>query len=244
MPIGNEVGEQWGDTPAEDVDLQQANIALNNKKVNDTEDVKLGKMGKNALLTKHLADIVKSTDPTRPITAACNGTQDNNPLFVSEALDLIGFNYHESEFSGILSRHPKTPFIVTESVSSLNTRGYYVNPSDSIIVAPKRWDLPYSDPSQQCSAYDNCRAPWGSTHENNLKIVNKYPHVSGQFIWTGFDYLGEPTPYWWPSRSSFFGIVDLAGFPKDVYYLYQSEWTDKDVLHIFPHWNWEKGPLS
>ena len=239
--IGNEVGEQWGDTPAEDVDLQQANIALNNKKVNDTEDVKLGKMGKNALLTKHLADIVKSTDPTRPITAACNGTQDNNPLFVSEALDLIGFNYHESEFSGILSRHPKTPFIVTESVSSLNTRGYYVNPSDSIIVAPKRWDLPYSDPSQQCSAYDNCRAPWGSTHENNLKIVNKYPHVSGQFIWTGFDYLGEPTPYWWPSRSSFFGIVDLAGFPKDVYYLYQSEWTDKDVLHIFPHWNWEKG---
>jgi len=65
--------------------------------------------------------------------------------------------------------------------------------------------------------------------------------VAGQFIWTGFDYLGEPTPYWWPSRSSYFGIIDLAGFPKDVYYMYQSEWTTKDVLYIFPHWNWKAG---
>jgi beta-galactosidase len=239
--IGNEVGEQWGDTPATDVDLQAANIALNNKKVIETEDVKLGKMGRNALLTAHLAGIVKAIDPTRPITAACNGTQDSNPLLKSEALDIIGFNYHETEFADITKRYPKTPFIVAESVSSLQTRGYYVNPSDSIIIAPKRWDIPYSDPSQQCSAYDNSRTPWGATHEANLKIVDKYDHIAGQFIWTGFDYLGEPTPYWWPSRSSFFGIVDLAGFPKDVYYLYQSQWTDKDVLHIFPHWNWEKG---
>lgn len=239
--IGNEVGEQWGDTPAEDVDLQAANIALNNKKVNETGDIKLGKLGKNALLTRHLAEITKSVDPTRPVTAACNGTEDNNPLFLSEALDLIGFNYHEAEFAGITTRHPKTPFIVTESVSSLQTRGYYENPSDSVRIWPSSWDKPFDMPVHLCSAYDNCRAPWGSTHENNLKIVKKYDHISGQFIWTGFDYLGEPTPYWWPSRSSFFGIVDLAGFPKDVYYLYQSEWTDKDVLYIFPHWNWEKG---
>ena len=239
--IGNEVGEQWGDTPATAMDLQAANIALNNKKVIETEDIKLGKMGKNALLTTQLANIVKAVDPTRPITAGCNGTQDSNPLFKSEALDIIGFNYHEVEFADITKRYPKTPFIVTESVSALQTRGYYVNPSDSMIIAPKRWDIPYTDPSQQCSAYDNSHAPWGSTHEVNLKIVDKYDHIAGQFIWTGFDYLGEPTPYWWPSRSSFFGIVDLAGFPKDVYYLYQSQWTNKDVLHIFPHWNWEKG---
>ncbi|MDD3322568.1 MAG: glycoside hydrolase family 2 TIM barrel-domain containing protein [Paludibacter sp.] len=239
--IGNEVGEQWGDTPAVDVDLQQANIVLNNKKVNETEDVKLGRLGKNAILTRHLVDITKSVDPTRPVTAACNGTDDNNPLFQSGALDLIGFNYHDSEFAGITKRYPTTPFIVTESVSSLQTRGYYVNPSDSVIIAPKRWDKPYTNATNQCSAYDNSRAPWGSTHENNLRIVDKYDHIAGQFIWTGFDYLGEPTPYWWPSRSSFFGIVDLAGFPKDVYYLYQSEWTNKDVLHIFPHWNWNVG---
>jgi len=239
--IGNEVGEQWGDTPAADVDLQAANIALNNKVVAETEDIKLGRLGKNALLTRHLTEIAKSVDPTRPITAACNGTQESNPLLKSEALDIIGFNYHETEFADITKRYPKTPFIVTESVSSLQTRGYYVNPSDSVIVCPKSWDVPYENPSQQCSAYDNCRAPWGATHEANLKIVDKYDHIAGQFIWTGFDYLGEPTPYWWPSRSSFFGIVDLAGFPKDVYYLYQSQWTEKDVLHIFPHWNWEKG---
>ena len=71
--------------------------------------------------------------------------------------------------------------------------------------------------------------------------MKKFDFISGQFIWTGFDYLGEPTPYAWPARSSYFGIVDLAGFPKDVYYLYQSEWTNKPVLHIFPHWNWKEG---
>jgi beta-galactosidase len=85
------------------------------------------------------------------------------------------------------------------------------------------------------------RAPWASTHEESWKIIKKYDFLSGMFIWTGFDYLGEPTPYGWPSRSSYFGIIDLAGFPKDVYYMYQSEWTNKPVLHIYPHWNWKKG---
>lgn len=239
--IGNEVGEQWGDTSSKDVDLQKANIALNNKKVNQTGDAQSEKMGKNALLTRELVDIVKSVDLTRPVTAACNGTDDNNPLFLSGALDLIGFNYHENEYADVTRRHPQTPFFSSESVSSLNTRGYYENPSDSIRIWPVRWDVSFDRPEHLCSSYDNCRAPWGSTHEHNLKIVDKYDHISGQFIWTGFDYLGEPTPFWWPSRSSFFGIVDLAGFPKDVYYLYQSEWTNKDVLHIFPHWNWQPG---
>jgi len=93
------------------------------------------------------------------------------------------------------------------------------------------------------SAYDNVSPPWGSTHEETWKVMKKYDFLSGMFIWTGFDYLGEPTPYSWPARSSYFGIVDLAGFPKDVYYMYQSEWTNKTVLHIFPHWNWEPGKL-
>src|SRR5947207_10562053 len=72
------------------------------------------------------------------------------------------------------------------------------------------------------------------------KVMKKYDFLSGMFIWTGFDYLGEPTPYPWPARSSYFGIIDLAGFPKDVYYMYQSEWTNKTVLHVFPHWNWKQ----
>ena len=90
-------------------------------------------------------------------------------------------------------------------------------------------------------SYDNVATPWGSHHEENLIFLNSQPFVAGQYIWTGFDYIGEPTPYGWPARSSYFGIVDLAGFPKDIYYLYQSEWTDTPVLHLFPHWNWEPG---
>ena len=239
--IGNEVVEQWGEAKIDDTDLQKANVQLNNRKITESEDTKQGKLGKNALLTRHLADIVKSVDPTRPVSAACNGTDDNNPLFLSGALDLIGFNYHEKEYSGVLSHFPTKPFYSSESVSALQTRGFYLMPSDSMNIWPESWDKPFSNPLQKCSAYDNSHAPWGSTHEATWKVVKKYDHVAGQFIWTGFDYLGEPTPYWWPSRSSYFGIIDLAGFPKDVYYMYQSEWTTKDVLYIFPHWNWKTG---
>ena len=92
-----------------------------------------------------------------------------------------------------------------------------------------------------CSAYDNMHASWSSTHEQTWDVVKHTPYVGGQFIWTGFDYLGEPTPYSFPARSSYFGIIDLAGFPKDSYYMYQSEWTTKPVLHLFPHWNWVPG---
>jgi len=239
--IGNEVGEQWGEAKTEDMDLQQANIQLNKKKEVSAAEIRQGSMGKNALLTKHLVDITHSVDPTRPVSAACNGTDDTNPLFMSEALDLIGFNYHENEYADITKRHPTKGFFSSESVSSLQSRGFYLMPSDSVNIWPERWDKPFFNPLQKCSAYDNSRAPWGSTHETTWKIVKKYNHIAGQYIWTGFDYLGEPTPYWWPSRSSFFGIIDLAGFPKDVYYMYQSEWTNKDVLHIYPHWNWKAG---
>jgi beta-galactosidase len=123
------------------------------------------------------------------------------------------------------------------------TRGVYDMPSDSIRRWPTRWDIPFTTGNKDftCSSYDNVSAPWGSTHEETWKVIKKHDYLSGQFIWTGFDYLGEPTPYSWPARSSYFGIVDLAGFPKDVYYMYQSEWTKKNVLHIFPHWNWTQG---
>ncbi len=242
--IGNEVAEQWGeDKSLENMDLQQANVLLNNRKTEKAEDGNSAKFSRYALLTKHLVDVTRSVDSTRIVTAACNGTGDNNPLLLSESLGMIGFNYHESEYADITKRFPNKPFISTESVSSLQSRGFYLMPSDSVNIWPERWDLPFNNPLQKCSAYDNSRAPWGSTHEANWKVVKKYNHIAGQYIWTGFDYLGEPTPYWWPSRSSYFGIIDLAGFPKDVYYMYQSEWTTKDVLHIYPHWNWEKGQI-
>ncbi len=84
-------------------------------------------------------------------------------------------------------------------------------------------------------------ASWSSTHEETWDVVKHNAFVGGQYIWTGFDYIGEPTPYGFPARSSYFGIIDLAGFPKDTYYMYQSEWTTKPVLHLFPHWNWVPG---
>ncbi len=239
--IGNEVLEQWSDAKADTLSLAEANLILN---FGHSEDMlaKEGEMSVNSLLTKKLADMVRALDPTRPITSGCNEPNPNNHLFRSGALDIIGFNYHHEWFAGVPENFPGKPFLVTESVSGLMTRGYYRMNSDSMYIWPKRWDIPFFDESFSCSSYDNCHVPWGSTHEETWRLVKNSDFISGQYIWTGFDYIGEPTPYGWPARSSYFGIVDLAGFPKDVYYMYQSEWRpDKTVLHLFPHWNWEPG---
>ncbi|MDP3149342.1 MAG: beta-galactosidase GalB [Ignavibacteria bacterium] len=194
-------------------------------------------------ITRELVSIIKNLDTTRPITSNMDYTKPDNFLNKSGALDLIGFSYHQYDYEAFPQNYPNQKFIGSETTSSLATRGFYDMPSDSIRRWPIRWDIPFTqgNPQQMCSAYDNCSAPWGSTNEETWKLIKKYDYLSGMFLWTGFDYLGEPTPYTWPSRSSYFGIVDLAGFPKDFYYLYQSEWTNKPVLHIFPHWNWEKG---
>lgn len=209
--IGNEIPEQWDST--------------------------------GVAIAKELAGIVRNLDTTRPITSACNDPQPHNNIIKSGALDLIGYNYHHQIFQDFLKTYPGQKFIATETVSGLATRGAYDMPSDSIRRWPIAWDKPFTtgNADYTCSAYDNVSAPWGSTQEETWKVIKKYDFLSGQFIWTGFDYIGEPTPYPWPAKSSYFGIIDLAGFPKDVYYMYQSEWTTKDVLHIFPHWNWEKG---
>ncbi|WP_281753010.1 beta-galactosidase GalB [Neptunitalea chrysea] len=227
--IGNEIPEQWNERGAE--------------------------------IGHELAAIVKAIDSTRPITAAMNPpihtadpsvtiqfeeTADQpNALAGSGALDLIGYNYAHQTYVKHQINFPNTPFIATETTSALETRGYYEFPSDSTKIWPVRWDLVFTEGNDDntVSAFDQTRAPWGSLHETTWKIIKKHDFLSGFYIWTGFDYIGEPTPYVWPSRSSYFGIVDLAGFPKDVYYMYQSEWTDKDVLHILPHWNWKEGQI-
>jgi len=209
--IGNEILEQW-----------------------DSTGITIG---------KELAGYVRELDTTRPITSALNDPRPGNNIYRSEALDLVGFNYHQNSFPDFPKDFPNKIFIGTETVSALMTRGFYDMPSEEIRRWPVRdnWKGPKSNADNTCSSYDNVSAPWGSTHEETWKVIKKHDFLSGQFIWTGFDYLGEPTPYWWPSRSSYFGIIDLAGFPKDVYSMYQSEWTKKDVLHVFPHWNWTEG---
>ena len=238
--IGNEVLEQWSSAEADTLTLEQANLILNAGHDASTL-AKDGELSVQSLLTQHLAEIVKRYDTSRPITAGCNEPSPNNHLFKSGAIDLIGFNYHHQWVNDVPKNFPNKPFIFSESVSALQTRGYYMMPSDSIYVAPKQWWLPYTDPSYMCSAYDNMHASWSSTHEETWDVVKHTPYVGGQYIWTGFDYIGEPTPYGFPARSSYFGIIDLAGFPKDTYYMYQSEWTSKPVLHLFPHWNWLSG---
>lgn len=194
-------------------------------------------------IAKELAEIVSAYAPGMPVTSGLNDPQPKNFIERSGALDLIGFNYHSEWFESFPDSFPNKKFIATETVSSLNSRGEYDMPSDSIRKWPYRWDEPFYDGNagNTCSSYDNCHTPWGSTHEETWRLIKKHDFLSGMYIWTGFDYLGEPTPYEWPSRSSYFGIVDLAGFPKDAYYMYQSEWTDKPVLHLFPHWNWKSG---
>jgi beta-galactosidase len=211
--IGNEVAEQWVDGPDA------------------------------GRISKQLVAIVRNLDKTRPITAACNSVREQNSLLTDGDLDLIGTNYDHKKIPQLQKMFPGKPIIGTETTSALATRGTYDMPSDQIRRWPKKWDeiLKDGNPDFTVSAYDNVSAPWGSTHEETWKIVKKHDFFSGMFIWTGWDYIGEPTPYPWPSVSSYFGIIDLAGFPKDTYYMYQSEWTNKPVLHLFPHWNWKAG---
>ena len=213
--IGNEVMEQWTN--------------------DDTTAIPIA---------RELAGIVRRLDPTRPITSANNNGSPANPMFHAGALDLLGHNYHHEAWPNLPAQFPGAKLIITEAMSALNSRGFYEQPSDSVAS----YETPYvkdhgpqPNKSYQLSSYDNRKAFWGSLHEESLRLFERYLFISGMFIWSGIDYLGEPTPYEWPARSSYFGVVDLAGFPKDPFYLYQSEWTDRPMLHVFPHWNWTAG---
>jgi beta-galactosidase len=197
-------------------------------------------------ITKALASTVKKLDPTRPVTSALTELDTvKNFIYQSKALDVIGWNYNHQTYPDFLKKYPGQIFIASETNSAIATRGHYDMPSDTLRIWPAKGQKEQENVNGDwtVSAYDNAIAYWGGTHEATWKTIKKHSFLSGLFVWTGFDYLGEPTPYPWPARSSYFGIVDLAGFPKDVYYMYQSEWTDKPVLHVFPHWNWEKGKL-
>src|SRR5512133_3219180 len=191
-------------------------------------------------IARELAGIVHRLDPTRPVIAALDQVEGKtNAVIQSGALDIIGYNYRHLVWKDAQKKWGKKPFMATEAASAFESRGDYHMPSDKILRAGMGNQNLSEDFT--ASSYDNYSAVWASTHEESLKEFFRLPFVAGTFIWTGWDYLGEPTPYGWPARSSYFGIIDLAGFPKDAYYMYQSEWTDKPVLHIFPHWNWSPG---
>lgn len=195
-------------------------------------------------IAKELVSIIKDLDPMRPVTCALTeNIPEKNFIYQSEALDVLGFNYKLNDYKDLPSRFPGQKFIATETASALATRGVYDLPSDSMRVWPPDSKQPFTNGNADwtVSAYDNAYAYWGATHERSWLAVKNNDFISGCFVWSGFDFLGEPVPYPWPARSSYYGIIDLAGFPKDVYYMYQSEWTNKNVLHLFPHWNWQPG---
>ena len=195
-------------------------------------------------ITRELVNIVKNLDKTRPITSALSEADPKkNFIYQSGALDILGFNYHPETYADFPKNYPGQKFLASETVSGYATRGYYDIPTDSTRHWPtsSKAKLTQGNPEFAVTAYDNVAAYWGATHEEYWKIIKKHDFLSGEFVWSGFDFIGEPVPYPWPARSSYYGIIDLAGFPKDVYYMYQSEWTSKPVLHILPHWNWEPG---
>ena len=158
-------------------------------------------------------------DPTRVVSAAVNG---DNEKGVSDAFDIIGFNYGLNRPDGYHKEHPKRPIYGSETSSAISTRGAYATDKLRNLV----------------NDYDGV-VPWGETAEEWWKFYGTRDWEAGGFAWTGFDYRGEPTPYGWPSINSQFGIVDMCGFPKDTFYYYKAWWGKEPSLHLFPHWNFE-----
>lgn len=186
-----------------------------------------------ANVAKFLCDICHDEDPTRPTTAGFNDSDNAIKNGLAEAVDVPGWNYKPQDYERYHREHPDWPHYGSETESCISSRGEY--------YFPAREENQITRDSLHVPSYDLAHPSWGYSPDVEFAAQDACPHIMGEFVWTGFDYLGEPTPYnhEWPSRSSYFGIIDLVGIPKDRYYLYQSKWTDKQVLHLLPHWNWE-----
>ena len=180
-------------------------------------------------MAQRLADICHREDPTRLVTSGVNKMGPAITNGFTKALDVVGMNYFTNEYN----EQKGKLLVATETASALSTRGEY-----GLELKPDGKVKMNMHLNNQCTSYDLDRPGWGCTAEDSLLNLKRVPWVAGEFVWTGFDYIGEPTPYGWPSRSSYFGIIDLAGFPKDRYFLYQSQWSDKPLVHLLPHWNW------
>jgi beta-galactosidase len=193
-----------------------------------------------AKVAQRLTDICHQEDPTRPTTAGFNNADAAIRNKLTEAVDIPAFNYKAAQYGTYLKEHPNWKAVFgSETSSAVSSRGVYHLPIEKY----------EKHPSREITSYDVIAPSWAYIPDVEFDAQEKNPEMIGEFVWTGFDYLGEPTPYFnglrsadmetdWPARSSYFGIVDLAGFPKDRYYLYQSVWTKKPMVHILPHWNW------
>ena len=181
---------------------------------------------------KFLVDIAHDEDPTRPVTSGFNSLSNAIKNGLAAVVDVVGINYRPENYAKTHSTHPDWKLIGSETESAISSRGEYMFP------VVERKSFKYKN--KQSSSYDREAPNWGHAPDVEFAKQDSNQYVAGQFTWTGFDYLGEPTPYNndWPSHSSYFGIIDLAGLPKDRFYLYQANWTNKKTLHILPHWTW------
>ncbi len=197
---------------------------------NEMREQGRGQEGKD--IATFLARICREEDPTRPVTAGFNNHINAIKNGLTDVVDLVGFNYKPHDYQ---SKHKENPHYVlygSETASTVSSRGEYKFP---VKESKTPW---YND--YHVSSYDMEYPRWASTPDTEFVMQDDNEFIFGEFVWTGFDYLGEPTPYneGTPARSSYFGIVDLAGLKKDRFYLYQSKWSETPVLHLLPHWNW------
>lgn len=188
-------------------------------------------------IVKELQALFHQLDPTRPVTNGMDQAMHVIHNGFGAAVELPGFNYRTGRYLEAYENLPQKMILGSETSSTVSSRGVYKIPA---VIQP---DKLYSD--NQSSGYDLEYCAWSGLPEQDFQLQDDYPWTLGQFVWTGFDYLGEPSPYdtdAWPSHSSYFGIIDLASLPKDRFWLYRSQWNKADeTLHLLPHWNWKKG---
>ena len=206
-------------------------------------------------LSIRLQGLIHSLDPTRPVTQGMDKAEGALSCGMAQAMDVPGFNYRVHKYLKNIEQLPQGFLLGSETASTVSSRGIYKFPVKVTDNSQYASWAPTYDPNAiktadgQCSSYDVEYCSWSNLPDDDWVWQDDYPWVIGEFVWTGFDYLGEPTPYdeYWPSRSSYFGICDLAGLPKDRYYLYRSHWRKDDhTIHLLPHWTWpdRKGQVT
>ena len=220
--------DQWSETDTRDFVRRDRNHPSIVMWSIGNEIPEQGNVQNGEAMAARLAGFVTEEDPTRPITAGMNNPARALETGFAKPLQLFGVNYN----LGIYEKVKTFKSYASETSSNYSSRDEY-----NLVLKDGQLTI-QNQLNNHCTSYDLDFPRWGNTADVQFQAMRKAPWMGGEFVWTGLDYIGEPTPFSWPNRSSSFGIVDLAGFPKDRFYLYQSQWRPEPMVHILPHWNW------